>query len=44
MDYLLTAAQQDACVATLKEWVAYPSVLDEQATDTPFGAEIRSTR
>lgn len=41
MDYLLTAAQQDACVATLKEWVAYPSVLDEQATDTPFGAEIQ---
>lgn len=41
MDYKITGEFQDACIETIKEWVSVPSVLDEDAKDTPFGSEIQ---
>ncbi|WP_124058101.1 M20 family metallopeptidase [Vaginisenegalia massiliensis] len=41
MEYVLTKNVQEQAVEMIKHWVSYPSVLDETATDTPFGAEIQ---
>lgn len=40
MEYTLTKEFQDECIETIKEWVKIPSVLDEDAKDTPFGSDI----
>lgn len=40
MDYQLTKNVQDPAIETLRLWIAQPSVLDEEATDTPFGRDI----
>ena len=40
MEYTLTKDYQNKCIETIKEWVKVPSILDDNATDTPFGRDI----
>ena len=40
MQYKLTEAVQDESIKALEKVIAYPSVLDEDAEDTPFGQDI----
>lgn len=43
MDYTLTESNQQAALETLKEWISFPSVLDEEAEGTPFGQAIQDS-
>lgn len=42
MEYKFTNAYHKESIETLKKWIAVPSVLDEDAKDTPFGDEIQN--
>ena len=41
MEYKLTQSVQEEALKTLEEWIAIPSVLDESASETPFGEDIQ---
>lgn len=42
MEYLLTKDHQAAAIETLGQWIAVPSVLDENDSKTPFGQPIQT--
>lgn len=42
MKYELTQNVQEESLKTLERLISYPSVLDENATDTPFGSDIQA--
>ena len=41
MEYKLTQSVQEEALKTLEEWITIPSVLDESASETPFGEDIQ---
>lgn len=40
MEHPITESVQEQSLETLERLIAFPSVLDEEATDSPFGSEI----